>query len=258
MIINSLNKHFWRLYFKVYDRNQSEPYKHLLVEGARQMVVKPSGYYLDLGCGSGNSTLAMGRLLGSNGGALGVDTSLYALERARKKSDFGGLNNVSFQQRDMGTTLPFPDGAFDGILANNSFYLVSDPQKTLVEVMRLLKPGGSFLMTNPKEAASSSAIFKEHLAAMKERYFSRYGQVIGGLALAGHATRSVYNYALLLPFQLVLRHSYKIESHFWSVRQWAEVIEGARRASPYPFSVREPYYTYAGQNHTFIFDRLPR
>jgi ubiquinone/menaquinone biosynthesis C-methylase UbiE len=257
-LTTKIGKRFWQLYFKVYDRNQSEPYKRLLTEGADKVVGNPSGRYLDLGCGSGNSTLAIGQHLNSDGGALGIDTSLHALEIARKKGKFGGLENVSFQQGDMGKPLPFESETFDGILANNSFYLVSDPRQTLIEVMRLLKPGGVFLMTNPKEAASSYEIFKGHLAAMKEKYSSRFGRLIGGAVLAGHTLRAVYNFALLLPFQLVLKNSYKVESHFWSVERWSGIIEKAKLASPYPFSVREPFFTYAGQNHTFVFDRLPQ
>ncbi|MFH1390298.1 MAG: class I SAM-dependent methyltransferase [Candidatus Margulisiibacteriota bacterium] len=230
----------------------------LIKDGARKLVKNPIGKYLELGCGSGNPTLEIARRLKAAGDVVGLDSSTDAIELAQKKASAEKLGNITFVLGDMGKALPFADESFDGILANNSFYLVSDPQKTLIEVIRLLKPGGSFLMTNPKEAASSSAIFREHLAIMKERYFYRYGAVIGGVALAGHTARALYNYSLLLPFQLVLKYSYKIESHFWPAEKWEQVIEEARRASPYPFAVRGPFDAYAGQNHTYIIDRLPR
>ncbi|MFA5034629.1 MAG: class I SAM-dependent methyltransferase [Candidatus Margulisiibacteriota bacterium] len=240
----------------MYDRNQSAPYVRLLDEGARHVVVNPAGRYLDLGCGSGNSTLAIGRRLNADGGVIGIDSSPHALELAREKGVAGRLNNVDFQQGDIGRPLPFDGGTFDGILANNSFYLISDPKQTLVDVMRLLKPGGVFLMTNPKEAANPSEIFKNHLAVMKEKYAFRYGRTIGGLALAGHTLHAVFNYALLLPFQFVLKNSYKVESHFWPVEKWSGILEEARRETPYPFAIRPPFLTYAEQNHTFIVDRL--
>src|SRR5262245_58368423 len=59
-----------------------EPFEELLVEA---VAARGSRRVLDVGCGTGSTTLAVARLLGTNGSAVGIDISepMIALARAR-------------------------------------------------------------------------------------------------------------------------------------------------------------------------------
>lgn len=45
--------------------------------------------------------------------------------------------------------LPFPDGAFDGVIVTEVLEHCIDPRAAVAEVFRVLKPGGLFLVTSP-------------------------------------------------------------------------------------------------------------
>jgi ubiquinone/menaquinone biosynthesis C-methylase UbiE len=246
------NRLFWRLYFKVYDRNRSMPYLHLIEQGADAVVRDRQGKYLDLGCGTGNATAAMAKRLGPAGTVIGVDNSTEALRRARRK-----FPSLGFALADINRRLPFADESFDGILANNSMYLVQDIQRSLAEVLRVLKPGGRFLMSNPKEASSSQAIFKEHLEEKERDYAERFGEMAGKVFFAGHVVRGLYNYSLLLPFELVLKHSISVQSRFWPANQWLQQLESLKSKTNNSFEINSWFMAYAGQNHSIVIERLP-
>jgi SAM-dependent methyltransferase len=48
-----------------------------------------------------------------------------------------------------GTTFPFPDQCFDGVISNQVFEHVFSPEVFLVEIRRVLIPGGKLLLTVP-------------------------------------------------------------------------------------------------------------
>jgi len=67
----------------------------------------------------------------------------YMLERARKRLEDLGLTHIELRQAPA-EELPFEDESFDNVVSSMVFCSVSDPQRALAEVRRLLKPGGSF------------------------------------------------------------------------------------------------------------------
>lgn len=89
---------------------------------------------LDLGCGEGHNT----RLLAAQGAQLvALDVSEQFLEAAASES----VGSVRFVLGD-GAHLPFRDAALDFVSAFMSLMDVGDPERTLEEVARVLKPGG--------------------------------------------------------------------------------------------------------------------
>ena len=62
---------------------------------------------------------------------------------AQEKANRLNLNNVTFQQGDVGA-LPFTDVAFDIVLSLNGFHAFPDKEAAYREVFRVLKPGGIF------------------------------------------------------------------------------------------------------------------
>jgi ubiquinone/menaquinone biosynthesis C-methylase UbiE len=61
----------------------------------------------------------------------------------------------------MEKALPFPDESFDLILNINSLHMVSRPEIVLVEFRRLLRSGGTLIMSHPQKQPSILAILAE-------------------------------------------------------------------------------------------------
>ena len=100
---------------------------------------------LDVGCGEGHNT----RLLRARGARLtALDVSETFLRAARAAD--GTIGHV---QAD-GASLPFPDASFDAATAFMSIMDMPDPEVALVEVARVVRPGGwlQFSITHPINA----------------------------------------------------------------------------------------------------------
>ena len=95
---------------------------------------------LDAGCGTGGNW----RMLSRFGRVAGVDISELALDAARGRG-IGLLACASVGQ------LPFPDGSFDLVTSFEVLYhrAVGDDVAALVELRRVLRPGGWLLLRLP-------------------------------------------------------------------------------------------------------------
>jgi ubiquinone/menaquinone biosynthesis C-methylase UbiE len=80
------------------------PYGDAAIAAAR---IQPGEAVLDVGCGCGDTSLAVGALVGPQGRIVGVDVSAPMLEVARKRA--AGIGNVTFVQADASiAALPGP------------------------------------------------------------------------------------------------------------------------------------------------------
>lgn len=100
---------------------------------------------LDLGCGPGACTWFMAR---EGFDVSSIDGSATAIDRLNKRLASEGLS-ADARVGDI-VSLPWADGTFDGVIDNgclccNSF---ASCQRTVSEVLRVLKPGGVFLSAN--------------------------------------------------------------------------------------------------------------
>jgi len=104
----------------------------------------PGESVLDVGCGTGTLALAIKPRVGE-GEVHGIDASPEMIEVAKEKAAKEGAA-IDFQVALI-EAIPFPDGGFD--LATSSLMLHHLPddlkRKGLVEIRRVLKPGGRFL-----------------------------------------------------------------------------------------------------------------
>jgi len=113
------------------------------------LKIKPEGQYLDVCCGTGDLTIRIAGCLSVAGGVTGLDFAANMLELAKtrlekernKPTSQQICTTVSFMQGDA-QSLPFPENHFDG--AVNSFGLrnLTNIDKGLAEMERVVKPGG--------------------------------------------------------------------------------------------------------------------
>jgi len=98
---------------------------------------------LDIGCGSGVSTLELARL--SQGKVIGIDIDQPALDRFTGRIKDAGLTKriraINCSMFDMG----FPDGSFEIVWAEGSIYAIGF-ERGLQEWNRLLETGGSMVV----------------------------------------------------------------------------------------------------------------
>lgn len=133
-----------------------------LVAVIRSWTALEGARVLDFGCGIGRVAIALAPFAAE---VTGVDISPAMVEQARVRA--AGLDGVKFAASD-GRTLPCSDGAFDCVLAVDSFpYLVQAGvlEAQLTELARALRPGGDLLVFNWSYRGDEAADAAEAVAA---------------------------------------------------------------------------------------------
>jgi SAM-dependent methyltransferase len=94
---------------------------------------------LDVGCGCGDTTLALAKRVGSSGSVLGLDISGPMLSRARERAAAGGLTNLRFQQADAQTVTL--EERFDVLFSRFGVMFFEMPDIAFANLRRALRPG---------------------------------------------------------------------------------------------------------------------
>jgi demethylmenaquinone methyltransferase / 2-methoxy-6-polyprenyl-1,4-benzoquinol methylase len=113
---------------------------------------------LDLCCGTGDLVLHLARLASSGIRLAAMDFSEPMLDLARNKAEAREITGIDFVHGDV-ASMPFPDGHFDSIgiafAFRNLTFRNPDRDRFLTEILRVLKPGGRFVIvetSQPKNA----------------------------------------------------------------------------------------------------------
>jgi ubiquinone/menaquinone biosynthesis C-methylase UbiE len=108
-------------------------------------VLRPGLRLLDLGCGTGITHPLVAPRCGS---VTGAELSSGYARLARTHARRYGLDNVRIVVQD-GSALAFADGCFDAALCLDVLHHVSDLERTLAELERVVRPGGDILVFEP-------------------------------------------------------------------------------------------------------------
>jgi SAM-dependent methyltransferase len=111
------------------------------------MAARAGNRVLDVGCGRGDDVLALARIVGSNGGAVGVDRSTAMLDVGRAAAREAGIS-AEFVEGDA-TSLPFGDETFDACRIDRTLEHLADPEKAVRELARVCRPGGRVVTIEP-------------------------------------------------------------------------------------------------------------
>jgi SAM-dependent methyltransferase len=107
--------------------------------------IKPGDKVLDIGCGYGETTIEMGRLVGPAGEVLGLDCTEAFLDVANRERDQAGLTNVKFVLGDA-QTYPLPENHYDVVYSRFGVMFFQNIVYALRNAHKALKPGGRLCM----------------------------------------------------------------------------------------------------------------
>lgn len=94
---------------------------------------------LDFGPGDGWPSLLVAPFVDE---IVGVEGSPRRVKVCRENAKRLGISNATFFHVTPGMPLPFQDESFDGVMAANSVEETPDPKASLLELFRVLRPGG--------------------------------------------------------------------------------------------------------------------
>lgn len=101
---------------------------------------------LDLAGGTGDLAAKFSRMVGEQGQVVLADINDSMLKMGREKlRDLGIVGNINYVQANA-EALPFPDNYFDCITISFGLRNVTDKDKALRSMFRVLKPGGRLLV----------------------------------------------------------------------------------------------------------------
>jgi ubiquinone/menaquinone biosynthesis C-methylase UbiE len=109
-----------------------------------KMVVSQGMSVLDLGCGTGQGTIDIGRMLKGTGEVIGLDLSEKMIKQAVKKLDDTIDTNITFETAS-GSNLDYV-GCFDYVISTNAFHHFHDKEDIFLRVKRSLKSCGIFIV----------------------------------------------------------------------------------------------------------------
>ncbi len=109
--------------------------------------IKKGDFIVDLGSGAGNDCFIARAETGETGKVIGIDFTPAMIEKARVNADKLGYNNVEFRQGDI-EKMPLTANVADVVVSNCVLNLVPNKKAVFKEIIRVLKPGGHFSISD--------------------------------------------------------------------------------------------------------------
>jgi SAM-dependent methyltransferase len=106
-----------------------------------RLDAQPGQDIIDLGCGTGQTTLELAGRVAPGGRALGVAIAAALLDRAREHALDARIDNIEFQHADVQSS-DLGLARFHGAFSRFGVMFFADPVAAFTNVARLLKPGG--------------------------------------------------------------------------------------------------------------------
>jgi 2-polyprenyl-3-methyl-5-hydroxy-6-metoxy-1,4-benzoquinol methylase len=143
--------------------------------------VKPGAAVLDAGCGSGVFSMIAAEQAGS---VLGIDGSAQMIAIAEREAARRGLANIRYETAMLDTLSTHQAASVDAILSSSVLEYVPGYDSVLAEFQRLLRPGGTVIVSMPNAASLYRGV--ERLAFRltgKPRYYAHVHNVVSSTRL---------------------------------------------------------------------------
>jgi len=174
---------------------------------------------LDLGSGGGIDVLLSAKRVGSSGRAFGLDMTDEMLALAQRNAEQAGVTNAIFL-KGMIEQIPLPAASVDVVISNCVINLSIDKPAVLLEIARVLKPGGRI--------GISDVVAEDRLSPAERAERGSYSGCI-----AGALSRSEYEQGLAAAgFERVsLEFTHEVEDGMHAAIVKAVKAEGPRQVA---------------------------
>ncbi|QQG42230.1 MAG: class I SAM-dependent methyltransferase [Candidatus Woesebacteria bacterium] len=129
---------------------------------------------LDIGCSSGIITREIAK---HSRKVIGIDVDGNAIKKAAV--DFRSVKNLKFRVAK-GEKIPFRKNFFDIVFCNQVYSYVSNPHKMMLEIKRVLKPGGICLFTGDNLLRPVEPLYRLPFIRLLPKNITKYILSISG------------------------------------------------------------------------------
>jgi ubiquinone/menaquinone biosynthesis C-methylase UbiE len=195
---------------------------------------------LDVGCGTGHTTLAFAARARE---IEGLDLTEAMLEQGRRMAEERGIANLRFRRGDV-EALPYPDTSFDLVTSRFSAHHYAHAERALREIARVLKRGGTLLLADsvaPEEAAQDT--FFNAIEVLRDPSHVRNHSVSQWrrmLTEAGFEADLLGRWPLTLDFEDWVK---RMRTPALAVSQLRATLAGATREIQRAFAIGEKTFT---------------
>ena len=148
-------------------------YKHIIQGGLSRhskaiipdLPIKKGMSVLDVGCGWGDMSIDIAKLVGPSGHVVGIDCVDAFLEVVRKDAKEEDVDNVIFQRGD--AELSLPENEFDYVVSRFGTMFFTNPVAGLKKMCLALKEGGLMTHIVWRDRKDCPAIEQAKLIALK-------------------------------------------------------------------------------------------
>jgi SAM-dependent methyltransferase len=141
---NREQQSFWNEHGPIWVRNQERLDQQIRPHGElalARLSAQPGEHILDVGCGCGETALALAAQVGASGTVLGVDLSEPMLARARERAAEAGLGQLSFRVADA-EDADLGERRFDAVFSRFGVMFFAAPEAAFANLLAALRPGG--------------------------------------------------------------------------------------------------------------------
>ncbi len=160
-------------------------------EMIRMAELRPGQRVLDIGCGTGNLLLALGREH-PDVDLVGLDPDHRVLVRAGRKANRAGV--AASWRQGFAEELPYPDGSVDRVFSSLMLHHLHEKDALLAEVRRVLRPDGLFVLADidGHEALDGHGLLRRRMA--RNPLIKDNAGMVHRVAAAGFAVESAVEY----------------------------------------------------------------
>lgn len=177
---------------KDYDRKWSLYVESTTRETLGRLELNPVDRILDVGCGTGE---LLARIAAKHPEAplAGLDPVPQMLAEAQAK-----LSDKVDLRVGWANALPWPDASFDVVVSCNMFHYITHPVDAIMEMERVLVPGGRIVITDWCDDYLMCRICTAYLRLTSKAHFKTYreDECAALLRQAGHAQPTIERYKI--------------------------------------------------------------